>query len=96
MSYPGFDSLQEQEVFSETFHNCSGALSVSYSVVAGVLSRDSNGRVKLTIHLRPERRLRMNTAVHLLALYAFMALTGTNEPLAFMSKKPNGSIYMSL
>jgi len=82
--------------FSKTFQTGSGAHSPYCSVGPGVLSRGSSGRLKLTTHLRPERRLRMSRAVHLLALYAFMERTGTNLPSAFMSKKANGSIYMSL
>ena len=92
MDDPGFYFLQEKEVFSKTSQNVSGAHSAYCSVGPGVLSRGSSGRVELTTHTRPERRLRMSRAVHLLALYAFMERTGTNLPSAFMSKKPNGSI----
>jgi len=78
MDDPGFDCLQEKKVFSKTFQTGSGAHCAYCSVVAGVLSQGSSGRVKLTTHLRPEQRLRMSRAVHLLALYAFKERTGTN------------------
>jgi hypothetical protein len=78
MDDPGFDSRQEKEIFSKPPQTGSGAHSAYCSVGPGVLSRCSSGRVKLTTHLRPERRLRMSRAVRLLALYAFVERTGTN------------------
>jgi hypothetical protein len=54
----------------------------SFSMDTGVLCRGQSGRgMMLTAHLDLELRLRMNGAIPLFPLYAFMVWTGTN--LAF-------------
>jgi hypothetical protein len=73
----GFESLQGEEICSlfQIVNTDSGAHPDSYSVGTGVFPG--------TAHLHLVPRLRMNGAIPLLPLYAFMAWTGTALPLPF-------------
>ena len=61
--------------------NGSGSHLASYSMGTAVLCGGQSGRgLKLTTHLHPLPRLRMNGVILLRPLYAFMAWTGKSSP----------------